>query len=158
MKKHHINYLKCKKNVKQRNKDSILGKPKIVIVGAGGAASILIENLSKNNSNDIKYLSFAENVDNFKLYDNEKVITMDIAKNIKITLEELEGYCTKYNKIEELNNLLSLMQKEDEIYRVIPTTAYCVPIINRASIKLKRDNKTIYKFDLFFANKFNINE
>lgn len=125
-------------------------KPKIVIVGAGGAASILIENLSKNNLYDVKYLSFAENVYNTKLYDNKKVITRDVAKNIKITLEELRDYCIKYNKIEDLTNLYSLMLKEDVIYRVVPTTASCVAIINWTRIKLKRNNETIYEFELFF--------
>ena len=93
-------------------------------------------------------MSFAENVDNFKLYDNEKVITMDIAKNIKITLEELEGYCTKYNKIKRLEELLSLMKEGDEIYEVDLLSESSIVTIHCREIKLKRNDKTIDKFKL----------
>lgn len=124
-------------------------KPKIVIVGAGSSASFLIDRLSKNNTNDIRYLSLSEEFDNNKFLNNDKVKTINTTKGIKLSLEEARDWCIEFNKIERLEELLMLMQEGDEIYKVHPTNQGCLQRRNWMDIKLKRNGETITSFKLY---------
>ena len=100
--------------------EEMIRKPKIIVVGAGSAGSKLVENMSKNNSYDIKYLSFTESVINDKLYDNDNIVTIDVSQTTKITLEEAKErdatYSTRLHVKVRLINRETGEIKEQEIY------------------------------------------
>lgn len=126
----------------------MMKKPKIIVVGIGNSGSKLVENLSKNNSSNVKCLSFAENIINDKLHNIE---TIDLSEATKITLEEAKSYCVKYDKLKELEEMLSIIQNEDELFKIYPKNSGCLqPEKNWMKIKLKRNGKTINCFELFF--------
>lgn len=128
--------------------EEMMKKPKIIVVGIGNSGSKLVENLSKNNSSNVKCLSFAENIINDKLHNIE---TIDLSEATKITLEEAKSYCVKYDKLKELEEMLSIIQNEDELFKIYPKNSGCLqPEKNWMKIKLKRNGKTINCFELFF--------
>lgn len=126
-------------------------KTKICIVGVGGTGTKILDIFAKTNSNDqIEYLSFAENYENSKFYNNSKIKTFDVSKSIKITLNELEDYCVSYNRIERMFKMLSIMKEGDELYKIIPSTSSCIVNINWLKIQLRRNDIVIDSFEVFF--------
>ncbi len=131
--------------------EEMMKKPKIIVVGIGNSGSKLVENLSKNNSSNVKCLSFAENIINDKLHYKHNIETIDLSEATKITLEEAKSYCVKYDKLKELEEMLSIIQNEDELFKIYPKNSGCLqPEKNWMKIKLKRNGKTINCFELFF--------
>lgn len=130
--------------------EEIIKKPKIIVVGVGHSGSKLVENISKNNSSDVKYLSFSYNYVNDKLFNNHNMTTIDLSQTTKITLEELKNYCIEYDKLQEQEEMLSIMQNDDELFKVYPKHFGCIGTSqNWMKIKLKRNGKTINSFELF---------
>lgn len=123
-------------------------KTKIVVIGLGNAGSMLVDTISKNDSNDIEYISFAQKNVNDKFLNNDKVKIINTSRGIIISLEKAKEYCIKYNKTKRLEELLSLIKEGDEIYEVNLLSESSIQTIDCREIKLKRNDKTIDKFKL----------
>ena len=130
------------------NKDKTLKKPKIMVIGIGSAGVSLIDNLTKTNASDIEYISFAQKNKNDRFGDNDNVKIINTSRGVRISLEKAKEYCTEYNKIKRLEELLSLMKEGDEIYEVDLLSESSIVTIHCREIKLKRNDKTIDKFKL----------
>ncbi|WP_121628891.1 hypothetical protein [Poseidonibacter antarcticus] len=123
-------------------------KPKIAVIGIGSTGVSLIDNLTKTNTSDIEYISFAQKNINDRLSDNEKVKTIDTSRSERISLEKAKEYCLEYNKTKRLEEMLSLMQLHDSLYGIIPLSESSIQTIGVKEIKLKRCDETIDKFKL----------
>lgn len=124
-------------------------KLKIVVAGAGNAASKLIENMSKNSNHEVSYMIFSQELENKKFLDDEKVKAINTTRSTIISLEKAKEYAIRHDKTKELEELLLLMKDTNGLYEVYPLDSGDIQPMNWTDIKLKRGSETIGSFELY---------
>jgi DNA-binding transcriptional regulator LsrR (DeoR family) len=116
---------------------------KIVVVGVGHTGCVLVDNMSKEENRDnIKFvqIDWAFDESNPKTTD----IKLPSAVHRKTSLEEVLVYLKYKQSKERLEQLLSLVQEGDELYKLQLSHVGCIRCASdMIGIRLKRDGKTV---------------